>query len=137
MADGQMWTLPAPGATSDGKTGPTGSEFTGLIIAVKEAESESDRLLAELALAIFLLAHNYSLSPADYEELLGFEADSPQLTDWQIACHRIVREHLESVGAATGNSAESQPVQPAARGFARLWVWLRNYAAYRWRIFDG
>src|SRR5437773_1040820 len=71
LADGQTWTLPAPPKAKEWMAAPFDAEYTGLIQAIMEAEDASEQRLAELAFAIFLLGHNYQLSPADYERLLG------------------------------------------------------------------
>ena len=65
LANDQEWTFPAPTADSESAFEPAGAEYLGLIHAVQEAEDQSERRLAELALAIFLIGLNYDLSSTD------------------------------------------------------------------------
>ncbi len=76
LADGQMWTLPAPPHKSEWKAVPFAAEYTGIVQAILESEDISERRLGELAFTIFLLGHNYCLTPTDYERLLGSSAPS-------------------------------------------------------------
>jgi hypothetical protein len=137
LADGQTWTLPAPPKASEWKTVPFGTEYSGLIQSILEAEEEHEQRLAELALAIFLLGHNYSLSPADYERLLGFAPESPDSTKWKLAFHDIAQEHLHSYLDASRVPPDGRPVMPTPGRIARLLSWLRNHLPSRWFSFDS
>jgi hypothetical protein len=127
-----MWTLPAPPTASELKGGLFGTEYAGLIQAIKEAESEADRRFAELPFTIFLLGYNYCLEPADYERLLAFAPESPELTEWQLTLERIAQEHVRSFDAVAGNTLDNRPLQPAPGRFTRLWLWLRNHVIFGW-----
>ena len=98
----------------------------GLLRAISEAEDGSEQRLAELSFAIFLLGHNYRLSPSDYEHLLGFMPESPELTASQFAFHSIAQEHLHSYLDACGVSWESRQVVPTPGRFYRFLAWLRS-----------
>jgi hypothetical protein len=137
LADGQMWTLPAPPRASERESPPFGSEYTDLVQAIMEAEDGSEQRLAELAFAIFLLGHNYSLSPSDYSQLLGFPPESSELTDWQVAFHHIAQEHLHPFLDTARFPLETGPVLPRPGRFARLLAWLRNRLPFRWWSVDS
>ena len=62
LANDQEWTFPAPTADSEFAVEAAGTEYLGLIRAIMEAEDQSDRRLAELAMAIFLVGLNYQRS---------------------------------------------------------------------------
>jgi len=137
LADGQTWTFPAPTTESQWKAAPFTAEYTGLIRALMEAENASEQHLAELAFAIFLLGHNYCLSPKDYERLLDFAPGSPASTDGQLAFHHISQEHLHSFLDTSGAGLDSRPVLPAQRRFFRLLAWLRHHSPFRWWSVDS
>jgi hypothetical protein len=130
LADGQKWTLPAPPKPTERIVGPFPPQYDDLIQAVRESETASDRRLAELALAIFLLGHNYRLSATDYEQLLGFAPESEQLADWQSAFGRIAQDHVDSAEFDFTNPLVDQRPSPSAGRLARLRIWLRNYVSY-------
>jgi len=73
LANDQEWTLPAPTADSEFAVESAEAEYLGLIHAVQEAEDQSERRLAELALAIFLIGLNYQLSSTDLANLFTFQ----------------------------------------------------------------
>jgi hypothetical protein len=137
MADGQMWTLPAPPTALEAKTETFGAEYAGLVRALIEAENSSEQCIAQLALAIFLLGCNYSLSPADYQRLLGSTPECSTATDWQLAFNRIAQEHLDSFLNIDGPPLDSRPVPPTSGRLSRLLAWLRNRLRYRWRPIDS
>ena len=125
LADGQMWTFPAPPQEaewtfpappqeSEWKAIPFGAEYTGIIQAILESEDISERRLGELSLTIFLLGHNYHLSPADYERLLGTSAGSLDSKNWQLAVQQFTHEHIHSFVRASQVSLTAQ--RAAARG---------------------
>jgi hypothetical protein len=128
LADGQLWSFPspvAPGVTRDGAAngGAFGPDFGVLLEAVWEADDETERLRAELALAIYLLARNYDLGPNDYQELLGWAPGSPELAAGQQAFHDLATTHLQSV-PPTLEHAPDQPrtiTDKILRAVARLW----------------
>jgi len=132
LADGQIWVLPAPPNESEWKAVPFEAQYTDLIQAVLEAEDRSEQRLAELAFAILLLAHNYRLSPADYERLLASTPGSPESADWQLAFHHIAQDHLHSFLDASGVSVENGELLDTQRRFSRLSDWLRNHLPARW-----
>ena len=132
LADGQMWTLPAPPRASESITSLFGSEYPGLIQAILEAEDGSEQRLAELAFAIFLLGQNYSLSASDYSQLLAFPPESPELADWQLAFHHIAQEHVYAFLETSRFPLDTGPLPPRPGRFARLLAWLRNRLPFRW-----
>jgi hypothetical protein len=89
LSDGQTWILPAPPKKSTRKAASFGTAYTDIIQAILEAEDSSEKCVGELAFAIFLLEHNYYLSPPDYQRLLA-----PGANDWQCAFHQIAQEHM-------------------------------------------
>jgi hypothetical protein len=137
MADGQMWTMPAPLTVLEQENPPFGTEYTDLIRAIEQAESRRERLLAELSFAIFLLGHNYCLSPADYEQLLGFSPDSPDLFEWQLAVRRVTEAHLQSLADASCLRVDRTPILPRQGCFWRLKAWIRDRISSRWRSLNS
>ena len=91
LADGQRWTFPDPGEAAE-----FGPDHAALINAVCEAEDESERLKAELVLAIFLLCRNYELSPDALSALLIYASGDPALAELQEAFRRPAREHARA-----------------------------------------
>src|SRR5262249_54913301 len=92
LADGQEWVFPA--AQTPPGTIVFESEYDGLIHLIIEAEDVSEQRLAELALALYLLAFNYSLSPSEFEYLFNFHPDSLEATTSASAFHQIAQEHV-------------------------------------------
>jgi hypothetical protein len=137
LADGQFWTLPAPPKTSESRYESFGTEYTDIIHALMEVNDRSEQRLAELALAIFLLGLNYSLSPSDYECLLGFSPESPELTTVQLTFHRIAQDHLHSFLDASGVSWDSTQVAPAPGRLSRVVAWLRIRLPFGWSSVDS
>jgi hypothetical protein len=137
LADGQFWTLPAPQKPSESRYESFGTEYTDIIHALMEVNDRSEQRLGELALAIFLLGLNYSLSPSDYECLLGFSPESPELTAVQLTFHRIAQDHLHSFLDASGVSWDSTQVAPAPGRLSRLVAWLRIRLPFGWSSVDS
>jgi hypothetical protein len=106
---------------------PFTAEYSDLIRGILEAEDRSEERLAELAFAIFLLGHNYRLSPADYERLLGSAPTSLDSRDWQLAFHRIAQEHVYSFLERSKVSAATTPLLERRGWVSRLSAWLRNH----------
>ena len=137
LADGHMWVLPAPPERSEWKAVPFGAEYTDIIQAILEAEDSSEQRRAELAFAILLLGHNYRLSPADYERMLGSTPESHDARDWQLAFHQIAQDHLHSFLDNSGVSSETGPLVHKQARFSRLLAWLRNHLPSGWFSFDS
>ena len=137
LGDGQTWILPAPPKGSEWKAPPFGAQYTDLIQAILEAEDSSEQRLAELAFAILLLGHNYRLSPADYERLLGSTPECPDSRDWQRAFHHIAQDHLHSFLDISGVSSENRPILDTQGRSSRLLAWLRNHLPSRWFSLDS
>jgi hypothetical protein len=137
LADDQFWTLPAPPKHSESRYDSFGTEYTDIIHALMEVNDRSEQRLAELALAIFLLGLNYSLSPSDYECLLGFSPESPELTAAQLTFHRIAQDHLHSFLDASGVSWDSTQVAPAPGRLSRVVAWLRIRLPFGWSSADS
>ena len=70
LANDQEWTFPAPTADSEFAVEAAGTEYLGLIRAIMEAADQSDRRLAELAMAIFLRGTEQEFS-SSYEHMEG------------------------------------------------------------------
>ncbi len=94
LLDGQTWIFPPPAMKSERNAASFESAYTDIIQAMLEAEDSSEQCMAELAFAIFLLEHNYDLSPADYQQLLAASTNSPGMSDWQFAFREIAQEHM-------------------------------------------
>jgi hypothetical protein len=137
LADGQLWTFPAPTNVPDSEIASFGSEYPGLIQAIMEAESDSGRGLAELSFAIFLLGYNYCLSSADYVQLLSFAPGSQELNNWQSAFRSVADEHLHCFGARSEDSMESRQLRSSPRRSPRVLVWLRNHLPSWWWSFNS
>jgi hypothetical protein len=132
LANDQEWTFPAPTAVSKFAVEPEGAEYLGLIQAVQEAEDQSERRLAELALAIFLIALNYQLSSTDLVKLFTFQPRSQELADSQRAFELLAREHILSTVRHNKLSmpvvARAAPKRPLADRFLS---WLRSHGLLR------
>src|SRR5208337_244032 len=94
LANDQEWTFPAPRADSEFAVESAEAEYLGLIQTVQEAEDQSERQLAELALAIFLIRLNYELSSTDLANLFTFQPRSQELVDSQHAFESLARDHV-------------------------------------------
>ena len=99
---------------------------------MQEAEDQSERRLAELALAIFLIGLNYELSSTDLVNLFTFQPRSQELTNSQHAFESLARDHILSLARrgklplpAPSPSAERQP--PGRR----ILAWLRSRGLMR------
>ena len=88
---------PRPAADSEFAVESAEAEYLGLIHAVQEAEDQSERRLAELALAIFLIGLNYELSSTDLANLFTFQPRSQELTNSQHAFESLARDHILSL----------------------------------------
>ncbi len=106
LADGQSWSFPASQPDRDDP------EYDQVLRAVFEAEDDAERLRAELALTILLLARNYHLGPADYQELLGYPPGDPALARLQREVHQMVLDHAEKLGIRGKRHRTSDPVRP-------------------------
>jgi len=137
LADGQPWILPTPPKGSEWKAVPFGPEYIDIIQAILDSEDSAEERRLELAFAIFLLGHNYRLSPGDYERLLGSTPRSPDSRDWQIAFHHIAQDHLRSFLDMSGVTSENGPLLDAQGRLSRLLAWLRNHLPPRWFSFDS
>ena len=114
---------------------PFGAEYSNLIRAILEAEDDAERNLAELAFAILLLAHNYRLSPPDYESLLGSNSEfagGRSGRNWQETFHRIAQDHVDSYLDFPEAASVDQPLLDALGRVDRLSAWLRNRLPSRW-----
>jgi hypothetical protein len=94
LSDGQTWILPPPPKESERGGGAFADEYLNIIRAIVEAEDKSERRIAELVLAIYLLQTNYYLVPADYEILLSSSPRARGSSDWQSSFHQIADKHL-------------------------------------------
>jgi hypothetical protein len=125
LADGQTWSL--PWRWSD----QADPEYDAMLRAILEAEDESDRLRAELALTLFLLARNYRLTPDIYRRLLDFRPRSPLLEQMQRAVRAFTVEQMRSLPLTEARPCDEAPagtVSLRRKMLARL-AWLRAVAA--------
>jgi hypothetical protein len=137
LADDQMWTFPAPPKASEASSSPFGSEYIGLVHAIMESEDASERGLADLAFAIFLLGVNYSLTPSEFEHLLNFTPESSEASIAQSALHDIANEHVSSFLKSSNLSWVGGRVVPAPGRFSRFLAWLRSRSPFPWWSFDS
>jgi hypothetical protein len=137
LADDQLWTFPAPPKSSETGAASFGSEYESLVQAILEVEDRSELRLAELALAIFLLGYNYSLSPSAFERLLGFTSESSESAASQLAFHHVALQHVQSFLGASGASWDSGQAAPRTGWVSRLLAWLRNHSPSIWWSFDS
>ena len=132
LANDQEWIFPAPTAVSRCAFELEGAEYLGLIQAVQEAEDQSERRLAELALAIFLIGLNYQLSSSDLLDLFTFQSRSQKLADSQRAFELLAREHILWMSRHNKLSipviARAAPRRPLA---SRFLSWLRCHVLLR------
>ncbi len=127
LADNQSWTFPAPLEDVEFIVEDE-AEYVGLIQAICEAEDRSDRLMAELALAMFLFGLNYQVDPADLEFLFTFPPGSRELTDSQRAFQLLAQDHLRH-RYGQGNLPSPTPVvsEPWRPSGVRTLAWLRGF----------
>jgi hypothetical protein len=137
LADGQAWTLPSPVREWSDKAHSDREAYNGLIRSINEAEDDSERRLAELSFAIFLLGKNYRLSPSDYEQLLDFGSPSSESIAWQVALHQLTQEHLHFFSSAPDFPEQTELASIPQGLVARLLAWLRTLMPLRWRFFDS
>jgi hypothetical protein len=137
LANGQGWTLPSPIREWTGKAPSDREAYTGLIRSINEAEDNSERRLAELSFAIFLLDQNYRLSPVDYLQLLNFGSESRESVAWRIAIQQLTEEHVHFFSIAPDFPKQTELVSIRQGPVARLLVWLRTVIPLRWRIFNS
>jgi hypothetical protein len=137
LADGQGWTFPSPIREWSDKAHSDREEYEGLIRAINEAEDDSEKRLAELAFAIFLLAQNYRLSPVDYQQLLDFGWESAESIAWRNSLRQLAQEHLHFFSSASGLPSEAVLLGTPQRRLSRLLEWLRANVPLRWRFFDS
>jgi hypothetical protein len=137
LADGQMWTMPAPPGPSEWPTSPFDAAYTDLMRAIEDTQTRHERSLAELTFAIFLLGHNYCLSPDAYERLLGFSPGSHELTEWQSAVRSLTQQHLQSLVSASVLDLGRMPTFSRPRRFFRLFTWVRDHLPPRWWFIDS
>jgi len=127
LANDQEWTFPAPTAGSEFAVESAEAEYLGLLQAVQEAEDQSERRLAELALAIFLIGLNYELSSTDLAHLFTFQPQSQELADSQHAFEALAGEHILAQ-ARCGEPPLAVPCPSAASRLPgrRALAWLRS-----------
>jgi hypothetical protein len=132
LANDQEWIFPAPTADSGFALESAEAEYLGLVHAVQEAEDQSERRLAELALAIFLIELNYQISATDLANLFTFQPRSRELADSQHAFESLARDHILSL-ARRGEPHLPIP-SPSAAGRPpghRALAWLRGRGLLR------
>lgn len=131
LADGQDWTFPAPpdpdGLDAGGPAASCdafGPVYEALIHAVCDAEDWDDARRCELALALYLISHNYELDAPDYQALFGFEPGSAELARAQAAFHALAADHARRLRPQGRKAAEAEPVG-WIRGLMRIGARLR------------
>jgi hypothetical protein len=137
LADGQRWTFPAPPKGSEWNSAPFGPACAGILRAIVEAEDNAEARRAELALAIYLLGHNYRLSPADFERVLGPSEHSPDSIDWQLTFHQTVQDYVRNYLDCFMVAGDEKRVADSQGTFVRLFSWLRNRWLLPWFSFEA
>ncbi len=115
LANDQEWTFPAPTADSEFAVEAAGTEYLGLIRAIMEAEDQSDRRLAELAMAIFLVGLNYQLNSTKLANMFTFQPRSQKLADSQQAFESLARDHILSLVKRGQLPLQAPPSRSAER----------------------
>lgn len=121
LADGGFWTVPTPGDHANrGRPAAAALESLGpryhaALEAIREAEDDSERLRAELVLAIILLRRNYDLDSAALQAILSFD-DGESLTRMQRAMTDIASAHLRAFRAQRRSVRDS-----AVARLTRFW----------------
>jgi hypothetical protein len=131
LADGRVWTFPAP--AERGSSSPEaafGADYLGLIRAILEAENQDEGRLAELALAMLLIAHEHPLTPSEYQRLFLFEPNSQELADSQAGFHDLALDHVEYLQATGFFSSPAGEASHIPGVFGRFLSRLRN----RWPV---
>src|SRR5262249_13120972 len=99
------------------------------------AEDASEQRLAELALALYLLAFNYSLSPSEFEHLFSFHPDSSEAATAASAFHQIAQEHVHPFLEVPIAFSKGAPVSPGQGRLNRVFAWFRDHAPFiKWRF---
>ena len=106
LADGQTWMFPVPVrpnadpvdslAGAESAIALFGPDYLHTLRAVTEAQDEAERMMAELALAIELLARNYRLSPEMFRELLEGPQVDADILHMKNAFHSMATTHLRA-----------------------------------------
>ena len=105
LADGQTWILPGPPGRNPSATSQNlalNSEYREIVAAIRDAEDDNELRRSELAMTLFLLAHNYDLKPDDFQALLGLPSGDPRLADLQQACRELVCNHVRGAAVRPG-----------------------------------
>lgn len=114
FADGQERMLSAPPeASEEPEDVGFGPDYQAMLIAILEAEGESEQRLAELCLTIYLLGRNYALDPEDFQSLLEQPPDDPTRTTLQAAIREIASLHVHSFLVRTRRPASARVHSPA------------------------
>jgi hypothetical protein len=127
LANNQEWTFPARSDDAEFAVEFAAAEYLELIHIVQEAEDQSERRLAELALAIFLISLNYELSSTDLANLFTFQPRSQELVASQHAFESLARDHILSL-ARPGEPHQlvPSPGPERRRPGHRALAWLRS-----------
>jgi hypothetical protein len=139
LADGQEWVFPCPASGSDRAFGHADEEYHGLLRAIREAADERERLLCELAIAIFLLRLNYTLTAEDLEFLFTFPSGSSELRESQRQFRSLAAQHRRYFGgAAFPASEEDERAEPPRPSAVSLLPRLRTlWRSRRWPMASG
>jgi hypothetical protein len=137
LADGQGWTFPLPIQEWSDKAHSDREEYYGLIRSIIEAEDDSERRLAELAFAIFLLSQNYRLSPLDYQQLLDFGSETSESIAWRTSLRQLSEAHTHCFSATLSVTPETDLCSTRQQRISRLVEWLRDNVPLHWRFFDS
>jgi hypothetical protein len=128
LADGQEWVFPA--ALKLPETIVLASEYDGLVHLIIEAEDVSEQRLAELALALYLLAFNYSLAPSEFEHLFSFRPESSEAATAASAFHQLAQEHVHRSLEVPRASWKGERVSATQGRLIRVLSWLRDHAPF-------
>jgi hypothetical protein len=104
LADGREWVLPGPVASP--RPMP---ERDALLASIVEAEDAVERLRADLAFGIYLIALNYELPSGAIGDLLGFHPDDPSLSQFQDVLHEVATAHVRVFRRRIDPAAHPRP----------------------------
>jgi len=132
MADHQAWVFPIAGGELR-LTAAKHDEYLGILKAYAEGEDATERQLAELALAIFLIELNYELDSRELALLFSFPPGSPALLEAHASFRNLALGHLEAVQGGASLDADSQelPIAPGPKLWGRSVAWLKAPVAGR------
>lgn len=117
LADGGPWVFPSPVP----QTVMDDRSYQAAIEAIREAETEPERQLAELVLGMLLLRLNYELTSSELRSLFLFESNDPVLANVQAELRDLANAHLAACRVvADPQSSILEPSQAHPRWNRRM-----------------